>query len=252
MPASSLFGLAFLAALAIAYVLIYRLKRERAQTTLRTIAAIEKIRMAMPEAAEDGRTVHVGLGTSGLSDAGLMQTLAGLDVLDYLSEQSMVSSHAPLVTTADPTAMLAAQTVASRSLRGRNQQAQFDPLNVRFLGGTIHAPAAYAAGVIELLERRTVAASYALGQFGDEYLLMSEAAARSGTPEVAGSGNLQGLAVMALSARYLIIGEELFAAGAYLGRLPWSVAALVTSDLVRWLITAGLLAIVILKTIRLV
>jgi hypothetical protein len=239
---------------AIAYILTYRfrLKRGHALPALRIIAAIEKIRMAMPEAAEDGRTVHMALGTSGLSDAGAMQTMAGLEVLDFLSEQSIVSSHAPLVTTADPAAMLAAQTVASRALRARDQQAQFDPLNVRFMGGTTHAPAAYAAGVMDLLERRTVAASYSLGQFGDEYLLMSEAAARSGTPEVAGSGNLQGLAVMALCARNLIVGEELFAAGAYLKRLPWSVAALVTSDLVRWLITAGLLTVVILKTIRLV
>jgi uncharacterized protein DUF6754 len=251
MPDSPLLGLAVLAGVAIAYAITYRVKRGRAQPALRTIAAIEKIRMAMPEAAEDGRTVHVALGTSGLSDAGVMQTLAGLDVLDFLSEQSIVSSHAPLVTTADPTTMLAAQSVASRSLRARDQQAQFDPLNVRFIGGTTHAPAAYAAGVIELLERRTVAASYSLGQFGDEYLLVSEAAARSGTPEVAGSGNLQGLAFMALSARYLIVGEELFAAGAYLRRMPWHVAALVTSDIVRWLITAGLLAVVILKTIRL-
>src|SRR5689334_24931356 len=113
MPASPALGLTFLAAIAITYVLTYRSKRGRAQPALRSIAAIEKIRMAMPEAAEDGRTVHVALGSSGLSDAGAMQTLAGLDVLDFLSEQSIVSSHTPLVTTADPTAMLAAQTIAS-------------------------------------------------------------------------------------------------------------------------------------------
>ena len=246
-----LIGVSFLLLMAAAYAGLFALLRRRGQPLLRVIPAIEKLRIAMPEAAEDGRTVHVALGTAGLADANAMQTLAALDVLDYLGEQSIVSSHTPIVTTADPTTMLAAQSAVSRSLRAHDQAAQFDPLNVQFIGGTLHAPAAYAAGVIDLLERRAVAASYALGQFGDEYLLISEAAARSGTPEVAGTGNLQGLALMALAAQHVLVGEELFAAGAYLKRGSWNVAGLVTSDLLRWIIATAILALVTLKTIRL-
>jgi hypothetical protein len=244
-------GFLFLLLMAAAYAGLFVWLRKHDQPRLRVIPAIEKLRIAMPEAAEDGRTVHVALGTAGLADANAMQTLAGLDVLDYLGEQSIVSSHTPVVTTADPTTLLAAQTTASRSLRAHDQAAQFDPLNIQFIGGTLHAPAAYAAGVIDLLERRTVAASFALGQFGDEYLLINEAAGRGGTPEVAGTGNPQGLALMALAAQHVLVGEELFAAGAYLKRGLWNLAGLAASDLMRWLIAAAILTLVTLKTIRL-
>ncbi len=246
------YALAFAAAFAVALLLSYLLTRMRQPPGLRSIPAFEKLSNAMADSAEDGRPVHLALGTAGLADADAMQTVAGLTTLDYLSEQAVVPSNAPQVTTGNPVTLVAAQDVASRPFREREHLAQFDPLSVRFAGGSVDLSAAYAAAVMHVLDRRSVSASIAVGQFGDEYLLIGEAAARNAATEVAGTANLTGLSVMALTTPLLLMGEEMFVAGAYLTRQPWHLASLFTQDTARWIIAVSVVAVVTMKTLRLI
>lgn len=223
--------------------------QKRPAVVLRHIAAYELIRNAMAEAAEDGRPLLLSLGTAGISDSNAMQTVAALSALEYLAEQSIVSTNTPLVTMANPTTLLLAQDIAARPFEASGRLPQFEPRTVRFMGGSGEvAASAYAAGLLDLLDRREVAASFLLGHFGDECVVLGEASARHEVPQVAGSGTPAALALMALTADHLLIGEELFAAGAYLSRRPWHVSGLLAQDSARWIVITVVGVVVVLKT----
>ncbi len=246
------FTLAFLALFVMIWLVSYLRVRSAQPPQLRSVPAYDMIRGSMAEAAEDGRPVHLALGHGGIGDAFAMETLAGLTTLEYLSDQAIALTNLPLVSTGSPTTMLLAQDIISRSFKARDQFAEYDPQIVRFMGGSEgNAGAAYAAGVIDLLDHRYVAANFMLGHFGDEYLLMGEVGARNNIPQVAGSADPHVLPFMAASANRVLMGEELFAAGAYLMRLPWHVAGLVAQDGVRWIIVGAVGAVVLLRTLGL-
>lgn len=248
---SSALWLVSIPVLAVLWVVLWAvMRRGLAVPDWRSIPAFEVIRRLASEAPEEGRPVHVSLGMAGISDVNAMETVASLNVLDHLARQPAVTLAMPVVTTGNAASLLVAQDVMSRPYVERDHVAQFDPLNARFIGGgATDAGAAYQAGVLDLLDRRTVGASLMLGHFGDEVLLAGEAAVRNGIPQVAGSGNLAALPSMALSTDKLLICEDLFAAGAYLSRDTALQAALVAQDVARWLAAAGIIALVVLRTL---
>jgi hypothetical protein len=247
-PFLLLFLLVFLAI----WVVNYAALRDRPPVILRRIVAYDIIRDTLAEAAEDGRPVHLSLGTAGITDVNSMQTMAALTVLDYLSEQAVATTNMPLVTTANPTTLLLANNIASRPFEDRGRLVQFDAQSVRFMGGVGEtAVSAYTAGVLDLLDRQAVTANFMLGHFGDECVVIGEQAARNSVLQVAGSGDPSALALMSLTADHLVLGEELFAAGAYLSRLPWHVSGLLAQDSARWIFVVLAAVVVALKTLGL-
>ena len=249
MTSSALFLLLFLLVFIGLWLLHAARYPRRPAVILRRLPAYDFMRSATAAAAEDGRPLHLSLGTAGIADPNAMQTVAALSALEYLSQQASVSTNAPLVTVADPTVLLLAQAVAAAPFEATGRLAQFEPTSVRFMGGSgALAVSAYAAGLFDLFDRKAVSASFLLGRFGDESMLLGESAARNAIPQVGGSGNPLALAMLALTSDHLLIGEELFAAGAYLSRRRWDVAALLAQDSARWLIIAAVVVVAFLKT----
>ncbi len=252
MISEAAFWLAFLALFA-SIILIRDLRaRDNGDITLRDIAGYDTIRNSMAQAAEEGLPVHLALGTAGIADNFAMETVAALSTLEFLSEQAALTSNLPLVSTASPTTLVLAQEMLSRPFKAQDQLVEFDPLSVRFIGGTGDASGAtYAAGVIDLLDHRYVAANFMQGRFGDEYLLMGEVGARNHIAQVAGTANIAALPFMLATGNDVLIGEDVFAAGAYLLRSSWHVAGLLAQDIVRWMFVAAIVAVVALKTLGL-
>jgi len=179
-----------------------------------------------------------------------METVAALSTLEFLSEQAALTSNLPLVSTANPTTLVLAQDMLSRPFKEQDQLAEFDPLSVRFIGGAGDAAGvAYAAGVIDLLDHRQVAANFMQGHLGDEYLSMGEVGARNNIAQVAGTANVEALPFMLATTNDLLIGEDVFAAGAYLLRSSWHVAGLLAQDIVRWMFVGAIVIVVALKTL---
>ncbi len=85
------------------------------------------------------------------------------------------------------------------------------------------------------------------GSFGSEVALLTDAAERTGSKAIGGSENLTAQAVLYASSEEVLIGEELFAAGAYLHGDPIHLGSLFAQDVLRWIIIATLLVGVISK-----
>jgi hypothetical protein len=220
---------------------------------LRELPAYQLMRDAITKSTETGHPVHLSLGTGGIHDANAVETVASLAALALLSEQPAITTNRPIVTTANPTTLLLAQDMVGSALRERAQHSEHDLLTVQFIGGQAGASGAadtaYAAGVMNVLEHQTLAANVMLGHFGDDYLLMGEANARHQIPHVAGSTNPNALPFMQATATHTLMGEELFAAGAYLSESAWERAGVLAQDVARWLVIGWIIAVVWLKTV---
>jgi hypothetical protein len=101
-------------------------------------------------------------------------------------------------------------------------------------------PAAYAIGALEVIRDEGVAANVMAGPFGDEYLVMAEPGAQRDIAQIAGSDALNAHPFMVATADHVLLGEELFAAGAYLTDRPEHVASLWVQDILRMLIVAAI------------
>ena len=86
-----------------------------------------------------------------------------------------------------------------------------------------------------------------MGNFGVEAALLTDAAERSQVFNLAGSDNLEAQAVLYVTAQQPVVGEELFAAGAYFDLGSMHHASLTVQDILRWLFIAIMFIGVLLK-----
>jgi hypothetical protein len=95
-----------------------------------------------------------------------------------------------------------------------------------------------------------VEANVMVGDFGDEYLLMGETAARRGAGHIGGTSHPNTLPFIYASAEETLLGEEIYAAGAYLQQKPTHLGSLMSQDAMRWLVFLIILVGIIFSSLR--
>jgi hypothetical protein len=213
---------------------------------LRRIRAFEVLKGFTGRAIEAGRALHLSLGVGSVANETTADSLAGLSVLDYLAQQAANTGVPPTVSMADPTVMLFAQN-ALRAAHADDPDAVEEAYrNIRWIAPQ---PAAYAAGVMSLLSIEQAEANVMVGSFGDEYLLMGETAARRGTGHIGGTSDPNTLPFIYASAEETLLGEEIYAAGAYLQQRPSHIGSLIAQDTMRWVIALFILTGILLASL---
>jgi hypothetical protein len=106
----------------------------------------------------------------------------------------------------------------------------FTESSVRYLG---EHDQAYAYGVYGLMRRERPAANIMMGAFDGTAVGLAETAAAAGCIQVAGTANLTQIPYFVASCDYTLIGEELFAAGAYLVRDRLKLAVIKGQDFIK-------------------
>jgi hypothetical protein len=91
-----------------------------------------------------------------------------------------------------------------------------------------------------------VGANFMVGSFGPELALIADAAYRRNQPLIAASDQLEGQAVAFAVSDKPLIGEEIFAAGAYLGSDAPQMGSVITQDVLRWLLIAAIVVTAVL------
>ncbi len=92
---------------------------------------------------------------------------------------------------------------------------------------------AWASGVIGWFARNRPAANIMVGAFWAESMMLAESAGRVGALQIGGTARLYQLPFFAAVCDYVIIGEELFAASAYITRDPVLITSIATQDVFR-------------------
>ena len=211
--------------------------RRKSPPVFREIPAFTRLHQAIGRVVEDGTRLHVSLGRGALVTPQSASGMAGLTILRRLAELTSAGDQPPIATSGD-----AALTILSQDTLQTGSQASaqgvYDPTAGRLTGLT---PFSYAAGAIPVIRDEKISTNVLVGNFGVESALLAEAAERADTFTLAASDNLAAQAVLYATTQEPLIGEELYAAGAYLGAGPIHDASLTVQDILRWLIILGIL-----------
>ncbi len=220
---------------------------------LRPIAAYDALKDLLARAAEAGQPVHISIGVAGVGQASTADTTAGLYTLEFLADRAAVSAVPPIVTVSDPTALPLAQDQLRRAYQRQGYPEEYDPRQARWVAPPVRGSAVgYAAGVMDILQHERVMANVLVGSFGDEFMLLSEPGAQRGLLQAGGTSNPQVLPFVYTSVSHPLLGEEIYAAAAYLSARKTHIASLHTQDTVRVLLVALVILAVLARTLGLV
>jgi hypothetical protein len=188
------------------------------------------LRGQMGRAIESGRDLHVSIGTGGISGDDTATTLAGLAVAEYLAEEAAASGIAPIVSTSDPTSAIVAEDALRRPYIRQGNLSEF-PRGAARLPALGAMP--YAGATMDLLNHDPVLTNIMSGAFNADVALIDQAAGNNDVPQLFGGADPRALAVMVTSTEHLLMGEEMYAAPAYLrAKLP-HLASLRAADVLR-------------------
>ncbi len=205
---------------------------------LRDIPAFSRLIRAIGLAVEDGTRLHISLGRGELHTSRSAASFAGLSILERVARTASISDYPPVVTSGDGALSILARDTLSGAYREMEADEQFDPTQARLSGVT---PFSYAAGAIPIIEDEKVSASILAGHYGPEIALITEASDRTGGFTLAGTDHIPAQAILFAAAEEPLIGEELYAGGAYLRAGFVHIASLRAQDVFRWLIILAIL-----------
>jgi hypothetical protein len=232
MLALALLGLAAILLLAITFW------RRRSPGSFRLIEAYEHLNRSVGLAVENGTRLHISLGRGNLLTARGGSALAALAMLRRLAERTSVSDRPPIATSGDASLAILSQDTLQSGYRAAGAEEQYRFTTGRLTGLT---PFSYAAGAIPAIHDEYVSTNILMGDFGSEAALLAEASDRENTSLIAASDDLAAQSIFYASSQDPLIGEELFAAGAYVGAGATHEASLTVQDILRWLVILAIL-----------
>ncbi len=229
------------------FLLIASFRTGRRKPRFRAIPAFNLLRGQMGRAIEAGRDLHVSIGTGGISGEDTATTLAGVAIVEYLAEEAGASGIAPVATMSDPTSLLLAEDALRRPYVRQGDLSNYPRLSARL---TALSPTQYVGATMDLLNHEPVLANIMAGAFDANIGLIDQAARNNDLPQLSGAADTRALSVMAASTDNLLVGEELYAAKAYLRvHLP-HLAGLRAADIVRVVVIVLILVLFVITLLR--
>ncbi len=244
MTFAGLIGLVFILAFFGLIILFSVARRDGAGAKLRPIAAFIKLRRAIGLAVEAGSRLHISIGRGNLTGTESAAAFAGLSALKGMIHSASSGDNPPVATTGDASLSILTRDTISGTYREIGISEQYHPNSGQLTGMT---PFSYAAGTLPLVEDPKTTTHILLGHFGNEVALISDAGQRSGDLTLAGTDNLPAQAILYATAQEPLIGEEVYASGAYIQENAMHIASLRAQDVIRWLLAAIILGGIALK-----
>ena len=224
------------------FVIFYiQLARRNPNIFIRPIAGIEAIDDAIGRATEMGKPILYVLGLGGASD---IATIASYTILNRVAKKTAEYQTDLIVPCNDPLVMMIAREVVRSAYLDAGRPDLFKPEEMVFFVTTMQF--AYVAAVNGIMLRRKTATNFYVGTFYAESLLLAETGNIAGSIQIAGTDMVAQLPFFITACDYTLIGEELYAASAYLGRDPVLLGTLKAQDLGKailmiWIILGTLL-----------
>ncbi|MCG2725934.1 MAG: hypothetical protein L6420_06720 [Elusimicrobia bacterium] len=191
---------------------------------IRRIAGLDAIDEAIGRATEMGKSIYYSPGIGTMSN---MSTIASTSILGEVSKKIAKYDSAIKVPHFDPIVMSICKEIVKQSyLEAERPDSYRDDCNF-FVSQDQFS---YAASVDGMIHREQPAACFFIGYFMAESLLLAEVGATTGAIQIAGTDIESQLPFFFMACDYTLIGEELYAASAYLSRDPMLVSSLKVQD----------------------
>ena len=199
---------------------------------IRKIAGLGAIDEAVGRATEMGRKMLYIPGIMSISD---MQTIASLSILAYVAKRSAVYGASLEVPNTDPLTFTAAMETVRQAYLEAGKPDQFKEDMVTYI---TYDQFAYAASVSGKMVRERPAANFLIGSFFAESLIFAETGQGVGAIQIAGTADVAQLPFFVAACDYTLMGEELYAASAYLSREPVLLGSIKAQDIVKAILLA--------------
>jgi len=209
---------------------------------IRKIAGLSAIDEAVGRATEMGKPV---LFVPGIYDMDDIQTIAGVSILGHVAKKTAEYETNLLVPCTRSLVMSTSQEVVREAYLKAGRVDSFKPENIRYLTDDQFG---YVAGVDGIMMREKPAANFYLGVFFAESLILAETGHHVGAIQIAGTAMVHQIPFFVAACDYTLIGEELFAASAYLTREPMQLGTLKGQDVGKFLIIIVIVLGIVLET----
>ena len=236
----NVFLLGFIVCASILYYI--RHARKGREFFIRKIAGLESVDEAIGRATEMGKPI---LFIPGIMDMNDVQTVAAVIILgriaktiaEYDTKLFVPTSHSLVMTTARET-VKEAYIAAGRP----------DAYNDDMITYLTDEQFGYVAGINGIMVREKPATCIYLGSFYAESLILAETGNSIGAIQIAGTAQPSQLPFFIAACDYTLIGEELFAASAYLSHEPMQLGSLKGQDVGKAMAMAAILLGSLLQT----
>ncbi len=212
---------------------------QKRELFIRRIAGLEALDEALGRATEMGKPV---LFAHGLASMGSVSTIAAINVLSRVANRTAEFNTELRVANNDPVVMAVSQEVVKESYLNAGRPDAYSEDSV-FMVATEQF--SYAAALDGMMVRDRPATNIMMGYFYAESLLLAETGASIGAIQIAGTDSYTQLPFFITTCDYTLMGEELYAASAYLAREPKLLGSLKGQDIGK----AVLLIVIIFGTL---
>ncbi len=210
---------------------------------IRRLAGLDEMDNAVGRATEMGKPI---LYISGLSSVSDVATIAAINILGEVAKKTAEYNTRLIVPCADPIVMAVEQEVVKQAYAKVGRPDAYNEDDVFYL---TRSQFAYVAGVNGIMVRQRPATILYMGMFYAESLVLAETGNSVGSIQIAGTDAVTQLPFFITSCDYTLIGEELYAASAYLSREPVLLGGLKGQDAAKFVIGVVLIIAVVTATL---
>lgn len=205
---------ALLALLILSGAIVYFIQKARSgkELYIRKIAGIEAVEDAVGRATEMGRKI---VFIPGIQDMDNMQTIAAISILGHVARKAAEYETKLEVPVSRSLVMVACREVTKQAFTAAGRPDSFKEDMVYYVTDDQFG---YAAALDGLFVREKPAAIFLQGAFFAESLILAETGNFIGAIQIAGTAQPSQLPFFVAACDYTLIGEELFAASAYLSK----------------------------------
>ena len=233
---NTLAGTAVLIFLILVYIAIAKRGRN---LFIRRIAGLDAVEEAVGRATEMGKPILYCNGI-GLIDG--INTIAALNILGQVARKTAEYETPLIVPTCDPVVHTVAREMVKEGYASVGRPDLFREDSVFFITSD---QMGYAAALAGIMSRDKPATNFFMGYYAAESLVLAESGSVTGAIQIAGTDQVSQLPFFITACDYTLIGEELYAASAYLSKDSLQVGSLKGQDAGKLLV----LAVVLLGTL---
>jgi hypothetical protein len=233
----------FLAIMSFSGTLMFFIRKARRgeEIFLREIPGLKAVEEAVGRSTEMGKPV---LYVPGIMDMDQVETVAGVIVLGHVSKMTARYETTLNVPVSRAIVMKAAREACKESYLIEGRPDMFHEDMVHYVTDEQFA---YAAGVNGIMVREKPAACLYMGKFYAESLILAETGNSIGAIQIAGTASQAQIPFFVTACDYTLIGEEFFAASAYLSQRPELIGGVKGQDMIKVIVITLILGGVILR-----
>ena len=236
-------NLLLLVCFAIAVLFSIRRARRNPHGFLRRIGGLDAVEEAIGRATEMGKPILYLTGSGSMDNP---STIAATVVLSEVAKKVSMYETGLIVPHRDPIVLAICQEITKEAYTQMGHPDAYQPESNFFITDDQFS---YTAAVQGIMLRERPAAIFLLGYYFAESLLLAETGHEAGAIQIAGTDADHQLPFFVIACDYTLMGEELYAASAYLSREPVLVGTLRAQDVGKAVLLGALVIGVCLLTV---